>query len=62
MRLLGLLLGRVGGRGGDNRNVVIGAGLSFPLSKFLVSLGEEEKTVGRRRGNVGGLGRIGIVI
>ena len=54
--MLDLLLSRMGGGGGVDGDVVIGAGLSFPLSKLLVSLREEEKTIGSRRGNVGGLG------
>ena len=62
MRLLNLLLGREGRRGGDNRDVVVGAGLCFPLCQLLVSLGEEEKTIGRCGGNVGSLGWVGIVI
>ena len=45
----------MGGGGGVNGDVVIGAGLSLPFSKLLVSLGEQEKTIGSRRGNIGGL-------
>ena len=55
------LLSRVGGGGGVNGDV-IGAGLSFPLSKLLMSLGEEEKAVGGCRCNFGGLGWEGIVV
>lgn len=46
------------GQGGGRRDNgdAVGAGLSFPLSEFLVSLGEEEKTVGRSRGDIGRLG------
>jgi hypothetical protein len=53
---LDLLLSRMGGGGGIDGDVVIGSSLSFPLSKLLVSLGEEEKTIGSRRGHIGGLG------
>lgn len=53
---MGLLLSRMGGGGGGDGDVIIGAGLCFPLSKLLVSLGEKEKTVGCRRGNIGSLG------
>ena len=56
VRLLNLLLGGVGGGGRVDGDVVIGAGLSFSLSKLLVSLGQEEKTIGGRRSNIGGLG------
>lgn len=52
--MIDLLLNREGGRGGDNRNVVV-AGLSFPFSKFLVSLREEEKAIRCSGGNAGGL-------
>ena len=34
---------------------MVGAGLGFPLSKLLMSLGEEEKTISCCGGNVGGL-------
>ena len=34
---------------------MVGAGLSFPLSKLMMSLGEEEKTVSCRRSNISGL-------
>ena len=56
VRLLNLLLGGVGGGGRVDGDVVIGAGLSFSLSKLLVSLGQEEKTIGGRGSNIGGLG------
>lgn len=56
------LLSRVGGGGGVDGDVVIGAGLSFPLSKLLMSLGEEEEAVGGCRCNIGSLGWEGIVI
>jgi len=50
------LLRRQRGGGRDDRDIVIGTGLGFPLSKLLVSLGEEEKAIRCRRGNIGGLG------
>ena len=41
---------------------MVGAGLSFPLSKLLMSLREEEKAISCCRGNVGGLRGVSIVI
>lgn len=58
---MGLLSG-VGGGGWVDGDVVIGAGLSFPLSKLLMSLGKEEKAVGGCRCNIRCLGWEGIVI